>query len=171
MSTCPSGKWRWDVYVADALQIPNILIEIGRLGNILRQVGEVPATPATWIHDNHYKHLFLGQNAPNLGAYRMGKRTKSLPATVSRAVQPEYFLFPCRFAVLDRSLEMGRAFIVPEYRRGRWLSVSFGRASASSWPATTIPLPVRHGQHFGDTNLSRALIVSYLKAHEMDPCW
>lgn len=25
----------WDVYVADALQIPNILIEIGRLRNIL----------------------------------------------------------------------------------------------------------------------------------------
>ena len=51
----------WDVYVADALQIPNILIEIGRLREYtFRQVGEGSGNACDLdTYDNHYKHLFL----------------------------------------------------------------------------------------------------------------
>ncbi|UQT45692.1 GNAT family N-acetyltransferase [Akkermansia muciniphila] len=74
------------MYVADALQIPNILIEIGRLREYtFRQVGEGSGNACDLdTYDNHYKHLFLWDRTHQkiVGAYRMGKRTKSLPATV-----------------------------------------------------------------------------------------
>ncbi len=76
----------WDVYVADALQIPNILIEIGRLREYtFRQVGEGSGNACDLdTYDNHYKHLFLWtERTRKLWApTAWGKRTKSLPAMV-----------------------------------------------------------------------------------------
>lgn len=66
---------------------------------------------------------------------------------------------------------MGRAFIVPEYQK---------RPLALPHLGGHRPVPMARNHHyrylFGTvsisrdyTNLSRALIVSYLKAHEMEP--
>lgn len=113
----------WDVYVADALQIPKILIEIGRLREYtFRQVGKAPARRADLdTYDNHYKHLFLWDRVQKkiAGAYRMGETDKIIARYgVKGLYNGEYFSFsPAALQVLDRSLEMGRAFIVPEYQK------------------------------------------------------
>lgn len=58
-----TGTCTW----ADALQIPNILIEIGRLREYtFRQVGEGSGKACDLdTYDNHYKHLVpVGQDPP-----------------------------------------------------------------------------------------------------------
>ena len=84
----------------------------------------------------------------------------------------EYFSFsPAALRVLDRSLEMGRAFIVPEYQK-RPLALGFiwegiGQFMARNHHYRYLFGTVSISRDY--TNLSRALIVSYLKAHEMEP--
>ena len=166
----------WDVYVADALQIPNILIEIGRLREYtFRQVGEGSGNACDLdTYDNHYKHLFLWDRTHQkiVGAYRMGETDKILARYGVKGL-PVGILFrtTLRSAGCWTALwKWGAPSLFRNTRRGRWLSVSFGRASASSWPATTITATCSVQSAFpGFCNLSRALIVSYLKAHEMEP--
>ena len=167
----------WDVYVADALQIPNILIEIGRLREYtFRQVGEGSGNACDLdTYDNHYKHLFLWDRTHQkiVGAYRMGETDKILARYgVKGLYNGEYFSFsPAALRVLDRSLEMGRAFIVPEYQK-RPLALGFiwegiGQFMARNHHYRYLFGTVSISRDY--TNLSRALIVSYLKAHEMEP--
>ena len=78
---------------------------------------------------------------------------------------------PAALRVLDRSLEMGRAFIVPEYQK-RPLALGFiwegiGQFMARNHHYRYLFGTVSISRDY--TNLSRALIVSYLKAHEMEP--
>lgn len=169
-----SGEW--EVYVADAIQIPNILIEIGRLREYtFRQVGEGSGKGCDLdTYDNHYKHLFLWDRTHQklVGAYRMGETDRIIARYgVKGLYNGEFFSFtPAAFQVLNRSLEMGRAFIVPEYQK-RPLALGFIWEGIGHFMA-------RHHHYrylFGTvsisreySNLSRALIVSYLKAHEMD---
>lgn len=166
----------WDVYVADALQIPNILIEIGRLREYtFRQVGEGSGKACDLdTYDNHYKHLFLWDRTHRkiAGAYRMGETDKIIARYgVKGLYNGEYFSFtPAALKVLDRSLEMGRAFIVPEYQK-RPLALGFiwegiGQFMARNHHYRYLFGTVSISRDY--TNLSRALIVSYLKAHEMD---
>ena len=167
----------WDVYVADALQIPKILIEIGRLREYtFRQVGEGSGKACDLdTYDNHYKHLFLWDRVQKkiAGAYRMGETDKIIARYgVKGLYNGEYFSFsPAALKVLDRSLEMGRAFIVPEYQK-RPLALGFIWEGIGQFMARN-----HHYRYLFGTvsisrdysNLSRALIVSYLKAHEMEP--
>ena len=167
----------WDVYVADALQIPNILIEIGRLREYtFRQVGEGSGNACDLdTYDNHYKHLFLWDRTHQKNCGRLphgGNGQNPCPLRCQRAVQRRIlFLFPAALRVLDRSLEMGRAFIVPEYQK-RPLALGFiwegiGQFMARNHHYRYLFGTVSISRDY--TNLSRALIVSYLKAHEMEP--
>ncbi|MDO4411410.1 MAG: lysophospholipid acyltransferase family protein [Akkermansia sp.] len=169
-------KGDWDVYVADAVQIPKILIEIGRLREYtFRQVGEGSGNACDLdTYDNHYKHLFLWDrvNQKIAGAYRMGEVDKIVARYgVKGLYNSEFFNFsPKAMEVLAHSLEMGRAFIVPEYQK-RPLALGFiwegigqfmARNSQYRYLFGTVSISREY------TNLSRALIVSYLKAHEMN---
>lgn len=165
----------WDVYVADALQIPSILIEIGRLREYtFRQVGEGSGKGCDLdTYDNHYKHLFLWDRVQQrvAGAYRMGETDRILSRYgVKGLYNGEFFSFsPAALNVLGRSLEMGRAFIVPEYQK-RPLALGFiwegiGRFMARNHHYRYLFGTVSISRDY--SNLSRMLIVSYLKAHEM----
>ena len=84
----------------------------------------------------------------------------------------EYFSFsPAALRVLDRSLEMGRAFIVPEYQK-RPLALGFiwegiGQFMARNHHYRYLFGTVSISRDY--TNLSRALIVSYLKGLQSAP--
>ncbi len=169
-------KGDWDVYVADAVQIPKILIEIGRLREYtFRQVGEGSGNGCDLdTYDNHYKHLFLWDrvNQKIAGAYRMGEVDKIVAQYgVKGLYNSEFFSFsPKAMEVLEHSLEMGRAFIVPEYQK-RPLALGFiwegiGQFMARNPQYRYLFGTVSISREY--TNLSRALIVSYLKAHEMN---
>ncbi len=166
----------WDVYVADAVQIPKILMEIGRLRELtFRQVNEGSGQGCDLDqYDNHYKHLFLWDRKAEkvVGAYRMGETDKVVAQYGKKGLyNSEFFDFgPKTLSVLSRGLEMGRAFIVPEYQK-RPLALGtiwegIGQFMARNFQYRYLYGTVSVSRDY--SNLSRSLIVSYLEAHEMD---
>lgn len=166
----------WDVYVATAAQIPKLLREIGRLREItFRAAGEGSGSSCDLDeYDNHYLHLFLWdrENVRLIGAYRMGLTDQILDTVgIKGLYNGEFFHFPPNvLKVIRRGLEMGRAFIVPEYQK-RPLALStiwegIGQFMARNHQYRYLYGTVSISRDY--TNLSRALIVSYLEAREMD---
>lgn len=166
----------WRVYVAASSQIPKVLREIGRLREItFREAGEGTGSSCDLdAYDNHYRHLFLwdGDADKMVGAYRMGLTDEILKQYgVKGLYNAEFFDFsPSALQILAQGLEMGRAFIVPEYQK-RPAALSMIWEGIGSYM-------VRHPQYrylYGTvsisreyTNLSRSLIVSYLESKEME---
>ena len=101
--------------------IPDVMTEIARLREVtFRTVGEGSGKAKdTDIYDTYYKHLILW-NIPNgeiAGAYRVGVGKEVLQ-------RPEGFYTASLFAFreglkpyLPKSLELGRSFIAPRYRK------------------------------------------------------
>ena len=101
--------------------IPGVMTEIARLREVtFRTVGEGSGKAKdTDIYDTYYKHLILW-NIPNgeiAGAYRVGVGKEVLQ-------RPEGFYTASLFAFreglkpyLPKSLELGRSFITPRYRK------------------------------------------------------
>lgn len=101
--------------------IPGVMTEIARLREVtFRTVGEGSGKAKdTDIYDTYYKHLILW-NIPNgeiAGAYRVGVGKEVLQ-------KPEGFYTASLFAFreglkpyLPKSLELGRSFIAPRYRK------------------------------------------------------
>lgn len=166
----------WHVYAASSAQIPKLLREIGRLREFtFRSVGEGTGLSCDLDpYDNHYMHLILWdqENKCVIGAYRMGLTDKILAEYGLKGLyNSQFFNFSTStLSVLKQGMEMGRAFIIPDYQR-RPLGL------ATLWEGIG-QFMVRNPQYrylYGTvsisreyTNLSRALIVSYLEAHEMD---
>lgn len=111
------------VYYATASQIPRLLLEIGRLRELtFRQVGEGTGRCRDLDdYDNYYYHLFIWHRERRelIGAYRLGPTDLILAArgpqglyTASLFVYGRAFL-----ARLNPALELGRAFVRPEYQK------------------------------------------------------
>ncbi len=163
------------VYAAEASQIPLLLHEIGvQRERTFRAVGEGTGESCDLdSYDNYYVHLFIwDEHARRLvGAYRMGRADRILAEKGAKGLYNAAF-FDFDKPVLDafsHGLEMGRAFITPEYQRlsasldtlwmgiGRYLNAHpeygclYGTVSIS-------------GEY---SKLSRSLILSYLQQNEM----
>ncbi|AMV73693.1 GNAT family N-acetyltransferase [Desulfuromonas carbonis] len=117
-----TGSGELEVYLADARQIPQLLLEIGRLREVtFRAVGEGTGRELDLDeYDNHYQHLFLwnARRREVAGAYRIGR------VDPQRGLPPERFythtLFRYGAQFLERlgpALELGRSFVRPEYQR------------------------------------------------------
>lgn len=113
----------YEVFNAEAKQIPNILREIGRLREItFREVGEGTNMPFDLDeYDNHYMHLFLwdNHNEKIVGAYRLGMGADIYPTVGMRGfyVQSLFRIEPEAEDMFKQCLEMGRAFIIKEYQQ------------------------------------------------------
>lgn len=112
------------VYAATADQIPFLLHEIGvQRERTFRQVGEGTGTPCDldrW--DKSYVHLFMWDRTKEClaGAYRIGRTDEILRSRegVKGIYNSSFFRFsPKLLRRLSAGLEMGRAFITPEYQR------------------------------------------------------
>ena len=170
-----SGPFR--VLCARASEIPWCLQEIGRLREVtFRAVGEGTAKSSDLdLFDSHYLHLFVwnSQTAELVGAYRMGLADEILARYGKRGLYTNS-LFRYRPQVLRRinpAIELGRSFVRPEYQRsfspllllwrgvGQFIvrnpryAVLFGAVSISNQYA----------------QLSRELMVDFLKLHRIDP--
>ncbi|MEZ4794899.1 MAG: lysophospholipid acyltransferase family protein [Flavobacteriaceae bacterium] len=113
----------YEVFLAQAQYIPNILQEIGRLREItFREVGE-GTNNATDLDkfDSYYHHMFLWDNETQLiaGAYRMGLGAKIFPQYgIDGFYLQDLFRFePELYDMMGKSIEMGRAFIIKEYQQ------------------------------------------------------
>ena len=111
------------VYVATAVEIPNALLELGRLRELtFRQAGEGTAKSRDLdSFDQYYWHVVLWNAAKRelVGAYRAGSTAEILKARgISGLYTSTLFRFDERlFEKLGPALELGRSFVRPEYQR------------------------------------------------------
>jgi len=113
----------FEVYVAKAREVPDLMQEVGRLREVtFRAVGEGTGRSTDLDRfDRYYSHLLLWSriNSELVGAYRIGLTPEILSHTgVPGLYTSTLFRFQERlFDQLGPALELGRSFIRPEYQR------------------------------------------------------
>jgi putative hemolysin len=166
-----TGRWR--VAVAHAQQIPRLLHEIGRLRErTFRAVGEGTGRELDLDRfDALYRHLLVWDRREQClaGAYRLADTEAFRPGALPRVLYTHsLFAYGRPFlARLGPALELGRAFVRPEYQR-------CSRALALLWQGIAVLLArsPRPRRLFGAVSVSarytprsRALIAAALLAH------
>lgn len=166
----------FDVYIADAQQIPYILQELGRLREeMFREVGEGTGLSIdTDEYDLYYRHLFLWDREKRqiAGAYRMG-----LGKEIIRFYGKKGFYLHSLFKMkngfisyLEKSIELGRSFIKSSYQRERlplyllWKGIYTWLAQNPQYDYLIGPVSI--SQEY--SQLSRDLMVALIKAHHFD---
>jgi putative hemolysin len=111
------------VYLASAVQIPRLLLEIGRRRELaFRLVGEGTGRQIDldWF-DDHYYHLFLWNRADGrlAGAYRLALTSEVLDRFGIRGLYTStlFRYQPQFFERIGPAIELGRSFVSPEYQK------------------------------------------------------
>ena len=167
----------YSVFLVGADKIPNILHEIGRLREItFREVGE-GTNEAIDIdkYDDYYHHMFLwDEDAEQIaGAYRMGLGSEIYPKYgIEGFYVHELFRFePELNDMMEKSIEMGRAFIRKEYQLKPMPLFLLWKGIVH----TTLRYP-DHKYLIGGvsisnqfTDFSKSLMIEFMKSHYYDP--
>jgi putative hemolysin len=159
------------VWQAEAVQIPYLLLEIGRLREeTFRAVGEGTGRPFDLDRfDRHYLHIFLWHRDRRevVGAYRLGRCDRIL-ASHGKSGLYTSTLFKYRSKLFERlgpALELGRSFIRCEYQRSYapllllWKGI--GRFVVANPQYRILFGPVSISRDYSD--LSRQLIAGSLR--------
>ncbi|SHI74976.1 GNAT family N-acyltransferase [Algibacter luteus] len=167
----------YEVFLAQAEKIPNILREIGRLREItFREVGEGTNEAIDLdAFDNYYHHMFLWDNENNVlaGAYRMGLGSQIYERYgIDGFYLQDLFRFePELHKMMSQSIEMGRAFIIKEYQQKPMPLFLLWKGIVH----TTLRFP-EHKYLIGGvsisnqfSNFSKSLMVEFMKSHYYDP--
>lgn len=166
----------FDVFWAEAAQIPQLLREIGRQRELtFRAVGEgTGAATDLDRFDAHYVHLVLWEREQQAvaGAYRLGPTDRILPV---HGVQGLYtrtlFRFDRRFTDrLAPALELGRSFVAAAWQRSpaalrllwRGIGEYLVRNPRYRWLFGAVSISADYHP------VSRQLIVDHLRAHAYD---
>jgi len=165
------------VFFTEPNKIPHILHEIGRLREItFREVGEGTNESLDLDKfDKYYHHMFLWDDATNqiAGAYRMGLGSEIFPKHgINGFYLQELFRFePELFDMMQKSIEMGRAFITKEYQQKPMPLFLLWKGIVH----TTLRYPehkfliggVSISNQFSD--FSKSLMIEFMKSHYYDP--
>ncbi|WP_264565913.1 lysophospholipid acyltransferase family protein [Flavobacterium sp. N3904] len=167
----------YEVFFAEAKQIPNILHEIGRLREItFREVGEgTNESIDIDKYDQYYRHLFLWDDDTKqiAGAYRMGLGSQIFP---KYGIEGFYLNGLFRFEpelhdMMSKSIDMGRAFIIKEYQQKPMPLFLLWRGIIH----TTLHYP-EHKYLLGGVSISnqfsdfsKSLMIEFMKSHYYDP--
>ncbi|WP_142784803.1 GNAT family N-acyltransferase [Changchengzhania lutea] len=167
----------YEVFLAPADKIPNILREIGRLREItFREVGEGTNEAIDLdTFDTYYHHLFLWDNERKLivGAYRMGLGSKIFERYgIDGFYLQDLFRFePELYKMMSQSIEMGRAFIIKEYQQKPMPLFLLWKG--------IVHITLRYPEHkflIGGvsisnqfSNFSKSLMIEFMKSHYYDP--
>ncbi len=167
----------YEVYLAPAKSIPNILREIGRLREItFREVGEGTNESIDLDDfDSYYHHMFLWDNENNIiaGAYRMGLGSKIFERYgIDGFYLQDLFRFePELYKMMSQSIELGRAFIIKEYQQKPMPLFLLWKGIVH----TTLRFP-EHQFLIGGvsisnqfSNFSKSLMIEFMKSHYYDP--
>lgn len=167
-----------NVYAAEASQIPQLLREIGiQREHTFRAVGEGTGKSLDLDeYDPHYVHLVMWHTEQRrlVGAYRIGRTDHILKskAGVKGIYNAAFFKFSKKLQqVLSHGIEMGRAFICPDFQRHPasldtlWMGIGhyLARHREYRYMYGTVSIS---GEY---TPASRSLILNYLQCHEMNP--
>lgn len=167
----------YEVFFAEAKQIPNILHEIGRLREItFREVGEgTNESIDIDKYDQYYRHLFLWDDETKqiAGAYRMGLGSEIYP---KYGIEGFYLTGLFRFEpelhdMMSKSIDMGRAFIIKDYQQKPMPLFLLWRGIIH----TTLHYP-EHKYLLGGVSISnqfsdfsKSLMIEFMKSHYYDP--
>ncbi|MBR2126831.1 MAG: lysophospholipid acyltransferase family protein [Akkermansia sp.] len=164
------------VYAVEAPQIPKLMREIGiQREHTFRAVGEGSGNACDLdCYDETYTHLIMWDSKANrlAGAYRMGRTDKILDSAGAKGIyNSQFFRFSKKILqVMRRGLEMGRAFICKDYQRHPasldtlWMGIGHYLARHPEYRYLYGTVSIS-GEY---TPASRALMLSYLKAHCMN---
>jgi len=167
----------YEIFLADADSIPNIITEIGRLREITyREVGEGTNQEIDLDkYDKYYKHLFLwdSENKIIVGAYRMGMGIDIYKKYgIDGFYTHELFRFePELYDMMSKSIEMGRAFIIKEYQQKPMPLFLLWKGIITM----TLQFPeykyLIGGVTISDkiSNFSKSLMIEFMKSHYYDP--
>ena len=167
----------YEVFLAPATKIPNIIREIGRLREItFREVGEGTNEAIDLdAFDTYYHHMFLWDNDRKViaGAYRMGLGSKIFEKYgIDGFYLQDLFRFePELYDMMSKSIEMGRAFIVKEFQQKPMPLFLLWKGIVH----TTLRFP-EHKYLIGGvsisnqfSNFSKSLMIEFMKSHYYDP--
>lgn len=165
------------VFHAASKQIPNMLLEIGRLREITFRATDEGTGKAVDLDefDEYYQHLFVWNKVKTelVGAYRLG-RTDNIIKRFGKKGLYTTTLFNIKssfFEEIDPALEMGRSFVRPEYQRSfspllmLWRGI--GHYVAKYPKYKTLFGPVSINKEYQSS--SRQLMVTFLKIHNYLP--
>jgi len=167
----------YEVFFAEAGNIPNILHEIGRLREItFREVGEgTNESIDIDKFDKYYHHMFLWDDEAKLiaGAYRMGLGSEIFTKYgIDGFYLQDLFRFePELYDMMSKSIEMGRAFITKEYQQKPMPLFLLWKGIVH----TTLRYPehkfliggVSISNQFSD--FSKSLMIEFMKSNYYDP--
>ena len=167
----------YEVFLAEAKEIPHILREIGRLREItFRAIGE-GTNKAIDIDafDSYYHHMFLWDKSAQCiaGAYRMGMGTEIFAKYgIDGFYLQNLFRFePELYPMMSKSIEMGRAFIIPQYQQRPFPLFLLWKGIVH----TTLRYP-DHKYLIGGVSISnkfseftKSLMIEFMKSNYYDP--
>lgn len=167
----------YEVFFANAKQIPNLIHEIGRLREItFREVGEGTNNAIDLDkYDKYYHHLLLWDREANClaGAYRMGlgKEIYKKYGINGFYVQTLFRIEPELYQMMENTIEMGRAFIIAEYQQKPMPLFLLWKGIVH----VTLRYPeykylmggVSISNQFSD--FSKSLMIEFMKSHYYDP--
>lgn len=167
----------YEVFLAKRELIPNIVLELGRLREItFRKIGEGTNNSNDLDQfDDYYHHLFLWDNEENkvAGAYRMGMGSEIYTERgIDGFYLNELFRFePELYKMMSQSIEMGRAFIIPEYQQRPMPLFLLWKGIVHC----TLRFP-EHKYLIGGvsisnkfSNFSKSLMIEFMKSNYYDP--
>lgn len=167
----------YEVFLAEASDIPNILYELGRLREItFREIGEGTNESIDLDkYDKYYHHMFLWDDETKCiaGAYRMGMGSKIFPKYgIEGFYLHDLFGFePELYEMMGKSIEMGRAFVVKDYQQKPMPLFLLWKGVVH----ITLRFPehkfliggVSISNQFSD--FSKSLMIEFMKSHYYDP--
>lgn len=167
----------YEVFFAQAKDIPNILHEIGRLREItFREIGEgTNESIDIDKFDQYYHQMFLWDNDAQViaGAYRMGLGSEIFAKYgIDGFYLQDLFRFePELYEMMSKSIEMGRAFIRKEYQQKPMPLFLLWKG--------IVHTTLRHPEHnflIGGvsisnqfSNFSKSLMIEFMKSNYYDP--
>ena len=166
----------YELYLAAPERIPLILTEIGRLRELtFREVGE-GSNQSLDIdeYDLHYEHLFLWDKETNCiaGAYRLGEGELIVKLFGKKGfyINSLFKLKKKFIPYLEKSIELGRSFVVKGYQQKRlplfmlWRGIVYKLQSNPDFQYLIGPVSISNRY----SNLSQLIMVEFIKKHHYD---
>ncbi|HXH20144.1 MAG TPA: GNAT family N-acyltransferase [Chitinophagales bacterium] len=166
----------YEVFLAAAGEIPNILREIGRLREVTyRKVGEGTHQSIDLDeYDNYYEHLFLKDSATDsiVGAYRLGKGDEIYSRFGKKGFYTStLFRYDDAFVpYLKCTLELGRSFVVEEHQKKAfplfllWKGIEKYLSTHRQYRYLLGPVSISSSY----SELTRSLLIRFIKQYHYD---
>lgn len=168
-----ASQGEFDIFVAKAEEIPNALLEIGRLREItFRSVGEGTNKSRDLDEfDLYYRQLIIWdkENKKLVGGYRMGMGAEIFERYGLEGfyINSVFKIGAGLFNIMRQSVELGRSYIIPEYQKKRlplfllWKGILFFLLKNPQYQYLYGPVSI--SKYY--SQISKSLIVAFIKKY------